>query len=100
MNIDAIKVFRKKKGISVETVAKHVGVSTSTMYRYENGDIQKIPVDNFKLIAEVLETTPEYLLNWSKSEKPQTMLHLKAPRQATKEELKKIEDYIQELLKK
>lgn len=40
---ERIKAKRKEKNISVEYVAKALGVSVSTVYRYEDSTIEKIP---------------------------------------------------------
>ena len=53
---------RKEKGISAETIAETLGVSPATIYRYENGDIEKVPVSVFIKIAEILSTSPEAML--------------------------------------
>lgn len=41
---ERIKAKRKEKNISVEYVAKALGVSVSTVYRYEDSTIEKIPI--------------------------------------------------------
>ena len=62
---ERIKELRKEKGITAEDLAKSLGVSPATIYRYERGDIEKVPVDILKGIAVALNTTPEYLMGWS-----------------------------------
>ena len=49
---------RKQLGISAEKLADTIGVSPATIYRYENGEIIKIPTDRLSLIANALSTTP------------------------------------------
>ncbi len=56
---------RKQLGISAETVAEAIGVSPATVYRYEKGDIEKVPGDLLNPIAKVLNTTPAYLMGWT-----------------------------------
>lgn len=63
---DRIKYRRKKIGVSAEKIADAVGVSPATIYRYEKGDIEKVPVEIVKEIARVLHTTPAYLMGWEK----------------------------------
>ena len=58
---DRIKQCRDALGISAETLADKVGISRSTMFRYENGFIQKIPVKTLSSIASALHTTSAYL---------------------------------------
>lgn len=59
-----MKDRRKSIGLSAERVADILGVSPATIYRYENGDIEKVPVDRLKPIANALQTTPAYLMGW------------------------------------
>lgn len=59
-----IKQRRKELGISADALGKRLGKDRSTIFRYENGDIEKLPIDILRPIAEALLTTPEYLLGW------------------------------------
>ncbi len=65
-----IKARRKEIGLSAERVAELLGVSPATIYRYENGDIDKVPGDRLAPIAKVLNTTPAYLMGWDDSSLP------------------------------
>lgn len=66
MNIgDRIKQARTALGYSAEQVAAFLQVSPATVYRYENGDISKLPSKFIKPLAEFLCVTPEYLMGWS-----------------------------------
>ena len=60
-----MKARRKQLGMNAERVAEDLGISPSTVYRYENGDIEKMGIDKLKPIAEVLHTTPSYLMGWT-----------------------------------
>ena len=57
-----IKNLRKSRGISAEQLADILGVAPSTVYRYENGDIEKMPYKILIPIAKALGTDPLYLL--------------------------------------
>ena len=59
---DRIKSRRKNQKISVDDVAKELGVSRATIYRYENAEIEKIPVDVVDALAKLLRTSKDYLL--------------------------------------
>lgn len=59
-----IKQRRKQLGISADILAEKLGVSRSTVFRYESGEIEKMPIDIIKPIAEVLQTSTGYLLGW------------------------------------
>lgn len=62
---ERIKNRRKQIGLSAEEVAEKLNVSPATIYRYEKNDIKKFPTDILKPLAEVLYTTPEYLMGWT-----------------------------------
>ncbi len=66
---ERIRNRRKELGISAETVAQKLGLSPATIYRYENGDIEKVPGDILEPLADILRTTPTYLMGWGESEK-------------------------------
>ena len=53
---------RKEKKISAEYLAKELGVSVSTVYRYEDSSIVKIPVSTFEKMCDILGTTPAVMM--------------------------------------
>lgn len=67
MNIgERIKSRRKELHMSADLLAERLGKDRSTVYRYENGDIENLPIDIVRPIAEALETTPDYIMGWNK----------------------------------
>lgn len=62
-----MKNRRKELGVSVDEVAEALGVSVATVYRYENGDIEKVPGSVLEPLSKVLRTTPAYLMGWEDS---------------------------------
>jgi len=48
--------------MSADDVAYLLGVSRSTIFRYENGYIEKVPANILEKLAEILKTTPAYLI--------------------------------------
>ena len=62
---ERIKQSRLALGYSAEQVASFLQVSPATIYRYENGDISKLPSKFIKPLAEFLCVTPEYLMGWT-----------------------------------
>ena len=56
-----IKEIRKRKKISVESLAKQIGVSKTTIYRYEDSTIEKIPVQIIDKLCITLGVTPAEL---------------------------------------
>ena len=57
-----IKERRKELGLSMEEISQIVGKDRSTFYRYEKGDIEKMPVSILVSLADALQTTVGYLL--------------------------------------
>ncbi len=65
MNIGyRIKQRRIELGISADDLAKRVGKSRATIYRYENGDIENMPTPALEPLARALQTTPAELMGW------------------------------------
>ena len=62
---ERMKARRKELDISAESVAEALGVSAATVYRYEKGDIEKLPTDILLPLSKVLRTTPAYLMGWA-----------------------------------
>ena len=67
---ERMKQRRKEIGFSAEKVAERLGVSPATIYRYEKGDIEKVPVDSLAELAKILQTTPAYLMGWEEQPEP------------------------------
>lgn len=66
---DRIKDRRKYLRMSADELAKRLGKDRSTIYRYEKGDIENLPLDILEPIAQALETTPQYLMGWEEVRK-------------------------------
>jgi SOS-response transcriptional repressors (recA-mediated autopeptidases) len=67
---ERMKLRRKEIGLSAETVAQKLGLSPATIYRYERGDIEKIPGDILAPLAKALQTTEAWLMGWANSSDP------------------------------
>lgn len=69
MNIgERMKERRKQLKITADQVAEKIGVSRSNVYRYEKGDIEKLPIEVLEPLSEILRTTPQYLMGWETNE--------------------------------
>lgn len=63
MNVgERMKTIRKEKGISADSLAAKIGVSRSTVFRYEKGDIEKVPIEVVAKVANALDIKPEVLM--------------------------------------
>ncbi len=60
-----IKAQRLSLDMTLEEVAKIVGVTRQTILKYENGIISNIPSDKIELLAQALHTSPAYLMGWA-----------------------------------
>ena len=66
---DRIKATRIELGMSVEELGKRLGKNRTTVYRYETGYIENLPIDIIEPIADVLQTTPAHLMGWDEVQK-------------------------------
>lgn len=57
-----IKELRKQRHLSVEEIAEKLNVNRSTFYRWERGDIEKIPYQVLIPLAKILKVNPLDLL--------------------------------------
>lgn len=66
MNELAVKLreLRTTKNLTLEEVGNAVGVSKSTVLKWENGKIQNMRRDKISALAAILGTTPAFLLGW------------------------------------
>ena len=61
---EKIKYLRKTLGMSQVELAKRIGVSKQTLYKYENNIITNIPSDKIELLSNALQTTPADIMGW------------------------------------
>ncbi len=66
---EKMKQRRKELKISADEIAEKLNVSRSTIFRYEKGDIEKLPTNILNELAVILKTTPAYLMGWESSNK-------------------------------
>lgn len=62
-----IKKRRLEKGLSQDEVAEKINTTKQTIYKYETGIITNIPASKIESLANVLDTTPAYLMGWTES---------------------------------
>ena len=61
---EKIRQRRLELGLTVDEVAAKLHKNRATIYRYENEDISKLPASILEPLADVLDTTPYYLMGW------------------------------------
>ena len=59
-----IKERRKELDMTADELGRRIGKNRATVYRYENGDIENLPIDVLKPIAKALDVAPQYLVGW------------------------------------
>ena len=65
---DNIKKCRLARDMTLEEVAKLVGISRQTMSRYENGIIGNIPSDKIERMAKAMRVSPGVIMGWEEFE--------------------------------
>lgn len=94
---ERIKQRRKELKLSADIVAEKIGVSRSTIFRYEKGEIEKMPTDVLALIADALHTTPGKLMGWDTDEENKDILPIYNKLNTTNQE--KTYNFANDLLK-
>lgn len=65
---EKIKYLRTKHKLTLEEVGAAVGVGKSTVLKWENGDIANMRRDKILALANILQTTPAYLMGWDEND--------------------------------
>ena len=63
-----IREKREALNISQTDLAKRLGISKQTLYKYENDIITNIPSDVIEKMAECLDCSPSFIMGWEKSQ--------------------------------
>ena len=112
---ERIKQRRLELGYTADALAKMLNKNRATIYRYENGKIENMPIDILEPLAKALSTTPAYLMGWQESHqtenyyldietaeyvemlrtRPEIYLLLSASRGISKEEIQEAVNYIE-----
>ena len=61
-----IKERRNELQMSVDDLATKLKKNRATIYRYEKGEIENLPIDIIESLSKALDTTPQYLMGWDK----------------------------------
>lgn len=69
---ERIKNMRLKYGLTQDDLASRIHTTKQTIHKYENGIITNIPSSKIMAIANVLNTTPDYLMGWVNDENGKT----------------------------
>lgn len=69
---EKIKLRRKELGMSADKLGEIIGKNRATIFRYEKGDIENLPLDILEPIAQALLISPQALMGWEEQEKTAT----------------------------
>lgn len=62
-----LRELRKERGLTLLQVAERLGVTESTVQRYESGNIKNLKYETMIELAELFGVTPAYLMGWTDS---------------------------------
>lgn len=65
---EKIRYLRKQNKMSADELAKILNKDRATIYRYENGDIESLPVTILEPLAKALHVTPADILMTTKED--------------------------------
>ena len=67
----------ESSGLTYDELAKQTNLPKSALYRYINGDTEKIPIDRFQQICDVLHVDASLILGWKElpPEDPVSPIH-------------------------
>ena len=90
-----MKKRREELNMSYQTLSDRVGISKSTLQRYETGYIKNMPVDKLEDIADALQVSPAYLMGWTDEviEQPTTLAAHFDGDEYTEEQLNRIKAF-------
>ncbi len=67
---ERIRELRLSNHLTLEDVAKYLGVGRQAIYKYEQGTVTNIPLENLEKMSALFGTTPGYLAGWSENDPP------------------------------
>lgn len=62
---ERIRMLREERDMTLEDVARRLGVSRATVFKYERGDIAKIPPNRIEALAELFGVSKSYIMGWT-----------------------------------
>ena len=62
---ERLRQLREERGMSMEDVARIMGLTRPTIYRYENGTIVNVPPETVHRLANMFGVTRPYIMGWT-----------------------------------
>lgn len=72
---ERIKQKRLERGITLAQAAEFLNVTEATAQRYESGSIKNIPYEQICLYAQLLKTSPAYIMGWENSDSVSSLIN-------------------------
>ena len=67
---ERLRIMRENKGLTQEEVAKALGVSKQTVYKYEKNIVTNIPSDKIEILSRLYSATPAKIMGWTEKPAP------------------------------
>lgn len=61
---DRLKELRESRNLSQTEVATKIGITKQSLYKYENGIIENIPIDKIEALANYYDVSPSLIMGW------------------------------------
>lgn len=68
---ERIRKKREESGLSLQDIAAKLAVNRSSVMRWENGETSRIKLPVIEKLAQILKTTPQYLMGYDDDDQPQ-----------------------------
>ena len=62
---ERLKELRTEKGMTLDDVARHIGVKRPNIYKYEHGIILNVPPEKVHKLAQLFGVTRPYMMGWT-----------------------------------
>ena len=70
---DRIRELRIQHDMTLDDVARYLGINRQAVYKYEQGIVTNIPLDKIEKMADLFGTTPDYIAGWTNNPKKYEM---------------------------
>ncbi len=77
-----IKTRREELGLSMQAVADKLEANRSTIMRWENGKTNRIKLPNIEKLAQILQTSPGFLMGYEEADKSDAISRNASPEDA------------------
>lgn len=68
---ERIRKKREENGLSLQDIAEKLAVNRSSVMRWENGETSRIKLPVIEKLAQILKTTPQYLMGYDEDDQPE-----------------------------